>query len=144
MCKASVDSFIFKWKIDMNWEKFGSISTTNQARNKWMIFVTTQPNMSYIVCFGSYRPHDFVSGDANPHLSLTSQNVYDKLATSILNKTSYQIITRRCGILQFSWRDLEILSNQRTGKNHSVCSPILPINRGSRKRSRHTIKNMKW
>jgi hypothetical protein len=131
----------------MNWEKLGSISTTNQARNKWMIFVTAQPNMSYIIHFGSYCSHGFVSGDASPHLSLTSQNAYDKLAISIFNKTSYQTFTRRYGISQFSWRDLEILPNQHTGKNHSVCSPILSINRGSRKRSRHTIKkikNMKW
>jgi hypothetical protein len=34
LCKASLGSFIFEWEIDMNWDKLGSMSTTNQARNK--------------------------------------------------------------------------------------------------------------
>ena len=62
--------------------------------------VTAWPNLSYIVRFGPYRPHSFVPGDASPHLSLMPQNAYDKLATSTLNKASYQTLTRRCGILQ--------------------------------------------
>jgi len=33
--------------------------------------VTVQPNLSYIVRFGPYRPHDFVHGDSSPLLSLT-------------------------------------------------------------------------
>jgi hypothetical protein len=62
--------------------------------------VTVWPNPSYIVPFGPYRPHGFVSGDASPLLSLTPQNVYDKLATNTLNKVSYHSLTRRCEILQ--------------------------------------------
>jgi len=62
--------------------------------------VTAQPNLSYIVRFGPYRPHGFVSGDTSPLLSLTPQNAYDKLATSTLNKANYQSLTCRCGILQ--------------------------------------------
>ena len=56
--------------------------------------------MSYIVRFEPYYPHGFVSGDASPLLSLTSQNTYDKLATNTTNKASYQLLTRWCGILQ--------------------------------------------
>jgi len=48
--------------------------------------VIARPNLPYIVRFGPYRPHDFVSGDASPYLSLTPQNAYDKSATSTLNK----------------------------------------------------------
>jgi hypothetical protein len=33
--------------------------------------VIAQPNMSYIICFGSYRPHGFVLGDASTLLSMT-------------------------------------------------------------------------
>jgi len=61
--------------------------------------VTGWPNMLYIVRFGSYRPHSFVPGDANPLLSLTLQNVYNMLATSTTNKANYQTFTHRCGIL---------------------------------------------
>jgi len=43
------------------------------------IFVTTRPNMLYIVQFGSYSPHDFVPGDASPLLSLTPQNTYSSV-----------------------------------------------------------------
>ena len=57
-------------------------------------------NLPYIVRFGHYCPHGFVPSDASPPLSLTPQNVYDKLATSTLNKTSYHSLTRRCEILQ--------------------------------------------
>jgi hypothetical protein len=42
--------------------------------------------MLYIVRFGSYRPHDFVIGDASSLLSMTSQNVYNILVTSTTNK----------------------------------------------------------
>jgi len=62
--------------------------------------VTARPNLPYIVWFGPYRPHDFVHGDASPHLSLTPQNMYNKLATSTLNKANYHSLTCRCGILQ--------------------------------------------
>jgi hypothetical protein len=33
--------------------------------------VTVRPNMLYIVCFGPYHPHSFVSGDVSSLLSLT-------------------------------------------------------------------------
>jgi len=56
--------------------------------------------MSFIVRFGPYRPHGFVLDDANPLLSLTSQNTYNMLATNTTNKASYQTLTRRCEILQ--------------------------------------------
>jgi len=56
--------------------------------------------MSYIVRFETYRPHGFVLGDANPLLSLASQNAYNMLATNITNKVSYQTLTRQCKILQ--------------------------------------------
>jgi hypothetical protein len=62
--------------------------------------VTVWPNPSYIVPFGPYHPHGFVSGDASPLLSLTPQNVYDKLATSTFNKVSYNSLTCQCEILQ--------------------------------------------
>jgi len=64
------------------------------------INVIARPNMPYIIHFGPYRPHCFVSGDASPLLSLTPQNMYDKLATSTFNKASYHSLTRRCWILQ--------------------------------------------
>jgi hypothetical protein len=57
------------------------------------------PNLPYTVRFGPYHPQDFVFGDANPLLSLTPQNEYDKLATNTLNKAIYHSLTRRCGIL---------------------------------------------
>ena len=63
--------------------------------------VAAPPNLSYIVRFGPYRPHGFVPGDASPHLSLTSQNAFDKLAISTLNKANYQSLTRRCGTWQY-------------------------------------------
>jgi hypothetical protein len=56
--------------------------------------------MSYIIRFGPYRPHGFVLGDASSFLSLTPQNTYNMLATNTANKTSYQTLTRRYGILQ--------------------------------------------
>ena len=62
--------------------------------------VTARPNLPYIVRFGPYRPHGFVPGNASQLLSLTPQNAFDKLATSTLNKASYQSLTRQCGILQ--------------------------------------------
>ena len=65
-----------------------------------IICVTARPNLPYIVRFGPYHPHGFVPGDASPLLSLMSQNTYDKLATSTLNKASYHSLTCRCGILQ--------------------------------------------
>jgi len=55
--------------------------------------------MLYIVCFGPYCPHGFVSGDESSLLSLTPQNAYNMLSTNITNKASYQTLTRRCGIL---------------------------------------------
>jgi hypothetical protein len=54
-----------------------------------ILCVTARPNLLYIVRFGPYRPHGFVHSDATPHLSLTPQNTYDKLAISTLNKASY-------------------------------------------------------
>ena len=56
--------------------------------------------MLYIVRFRPYRPHGFFPGDASPLLSLTPQNTYNMLATSTINKASYQTLTRRCGVLQ--------------------------------------------
>ena len=64
------------------------------------MFVTTRPNMSYIVRFEPYCPHGFVLGDASPLLSLTPQNAYNILAINITNKASYQTLTRQCRILQ--------------------------------------------
>jgi hypothetical protein len=57
--------------------------------------VTARPNLPYIVRFEPYHPHGFVPGDASPLLSLTPQNVYDKLATSTLNKIIYHSLTRQ-------------------------------------------------
>jgi hypothetical protein len=62
--------------------------------------VTARPNLPYIIRLESYYPHGFVPGDASPLLSLTSQNAYDKLATSTTNNASYQLLTCWCGILQ--------------------------------------------
>jgi hypothetical protein len=77
------------------------VGTTRQpVRSNLIPNVTTQPNLPYIVCFGPYCPHGFVPGDVSPLLSLTPQNVYDKLTTSTLNKASYHSLTRQCGILQ--------------------------------------------
>jgi len=76
------------------------VGTTGQpVRSVLIPNVTTWANMLYIVCFGPYRPHGFVPGDASPLLSLTPQNTYNILATSTTNKASNQILTRRCGIL---------------------------------------------
>jgi hypothetical protein len=61
--------------------------------------ITALPNLPYIVRFGPYFAHGFVSRDASPLLSLTPQNVYDKSATSTLNKVSYHSLTCRCWIL---------------------------------------------
>ena len=70
--------------------------------------VTTQPTLPYIVRFGPYHPHGFVPGDVSPHLSLTPQNAYDKLATNTLNKANYQYLTRRYGIWQStSFKELD-------------------------------------
>jgi hypothetical protein len=63
-------------------------------------YIIARSNLPYIVCLGPYRPHSFVSDDASPHLSLTFQNAYDKLATNTLNKASYQTLIHRCEILQ--------------------------------------------
>jgi len=82
------------------------VGTTGQpVRSALIPYVTSRPNLSYIVRFGPYRPHGFVTSDASPLLSLTPQNAYDKLATSILIKASYHSLTRRCGILQGSSGD---------------------------------------
>ena len=56
--------------------------------------------MLSIVRFGLYRPHGFVSGNASPLLSLTSQNAFNMLATSTAYKANNTTLTRRCGILQ--------------------------------------------
>jgi hypothetical protein len=54
-------------------EPIDPVSTTEQpVRSALIPNVTTRLNMLYIVHFGSYRPHGFVSGDASPLLSLTS------------------------------------------------------------------------
>jgi hypothetical protein len=65
-----------------------------ENEKKKILSVTARPNLLYIVRFGPYRPHGFVPGDASPHLSLTPQNAYDKLATSTFNKVSYKSLTR--------------------------------------------------
>jgi len=72
--------------------------TGQPVRSALIPNITVQLNLPYIVRFGPYHPHDFVPGDASPYLSLTPQNAYDKLATSTLNKASYQSLTRQCGI----------------------------------------------
>jgi len=69
------------------------IQQINQMTNEFGDSVTAQPNLSYIVRFGPYRHHGFIPSDASPLLSLTPQNAYDKLATSTLNKASYQSLT---------------------------------------------------
>ena len=70
------------------------VGTTGQPmRSALILNVTARPSMSYIVRFGSYRPHGFVLGDASPLMCLTPQNAYNMLATSITNKISYQILT---------------------------------------------------
>jgi hypothetical protein len=77
------------------------VGTTGQpVRSALIPNITARPNLPYIIRFGPYCPHGFVPGDASPLLGLTPQNVYDKLATSTLNKASYHSLTRRCGILQ--------------------------------------------
>jgi hypothetical protein len=65
--------------------------------------LTARPNMLYIICFESYYPHGFVPDDASSLLSLTPQNAYNMLATSIINKISYQTFTRRCEILHHTY-----------------------------------------
>jgi len=67
--------------------------------------VIARPNLPDIVRFGSYRPHKFVFGD-----QAWPQNVFDMLATSTTNKASYQLLTHRCGILQWSLPPCRILS----------------------------------
>jgi hypothetical protein len=57
--------------------------------------VTIRSNLSDIVHFGPYRPHGFVFGD-----HAWPQNASDKSLTNTTNKVSYQILTRRCEILQ--------------------------------------------
>ena len=58
-----------------------------------IVFVTAQPNLPDIIRFEPY--HLLVLDD---HAWL--QNTFDKLATNTTNKTSYQILTCRYGILQ--------------------------------------------
>jgi hypothetical protein len=60
-----------------------------------MLIVTTNPNLPDIVRFGHYCPLRFVLGD-----HACPQNTSNKSATSTTNKGSYQILTRRCEILQ--------------------------------------------
>ena len=62
-------------------------------------FETARPDISYIVRFGPYRPYGFVLGIASLLLSLIPKNTYNMLATCTTNKTSYQTLTCRCGIL---------------------------------------------
>jgi hypothetical protein len=61
------------------------------------ISVIAQPNLPDIVRFGSYRPHEYLLGD-----HAWPQNAFDKSTTSTPNKANYKIITRRCGILQYT------------------------------------------
>ena len=64
------------------------VSTTGQpVRSALIPNVTTQPNMLYIVHFGSYRPHGFVSGDVSSLLSLTPQNTYSSIVAPPLSYT---------------------------------------------------------
>ena len=81
--------------------------------------------MLYIVRFGPYRPHSFVPGDASPLLSLTPQNAYNMLATSTTNKTSYQTLTRRCGILQST--SLKEPDNPVSTIRQPVRSALIPM-----------------
>ena len=46
--------------------------------------VTAWPNLPYIFRFGPYRPHGFIPGGASSLLSLTPQNMYDKLQPALL------------------------------------------------------------
>ena len=85
------------------------VGTTGQpVRSALIPNVTARPNLPYIVCFGPYRPHCFVPGDASPLLSLTSQNAYNKLATSTTYKASNTSLTRRCGILHVELKKHEL------------------------------------
>jgi len=79
---------------------FNEISLPSKNIRGLFNVVTTRPNLPYIIRFGPYRPHSFVPGDASLLLSLTPQNVCDKLATNILNKASHHSLTRQYGILQ--------------------------------------------
>ena len=56
---------------------------------------TTQPNLPDIVFFGPYHPHGFVLGS-----HAWPQDMFVKLVTSTINKANYQLLTRRCEILQ--------------------------------------------
>jgi hypothetical protein len=46
--------------------------------------VTAWPNLLYIFHFGPYRPHGFIPGGASSLLSLTPQNMFDKLQPALL------------------------------------------------------------
>jgi hypothetical protein len=59
--------------------------------------VTVRPNLPDIVRFRPYHPHGFILGDHT-----WPQNASDKSWTSTTNNVSYQILTRWCGILQFT------------------------------------------
>ena len=64
------------------------VGTTRQpVRSALRPNVTTRPNMLYIVHFGSYHPHGFVSGDASPLLSLMPQNTYSSMVAPPLSYT---------------------------------------------------------
>jgi len=60
--------------------------------------ITVRPKLLDIICFRLYCPYKFVLGD-----HAWPQNTTDKSTTNITNKASYQIITRRCRILQFTF-----------------------------------------
>ena len=52
--------------------------------------VTARANLMNIVRFGLYRTHGFVSSDASPLLSLTSQNAFNMLAPTLLIRPATQ------------------------------------------------------
>jgi hypothetical protein len=105
--KVSYHSLIRQYKILQSTplkEPDDHVGTTRQlVRSVLIPTITARPNLPYIVCFGPYRPHGFVPGDASPFLSLMPKNAYDKSATNTFNKASYHSFTRRCRILQLDF-----------------------------------------
>jgi len=60
------DSFILKYKM----ERSQGLENEAQVCMSLEDYIKAWYNLSYIVCFGSYCLHEFVSDDANLFLSL--------------------------------------------------------------------------
>ena len=90
--------FFFKLKFLIYWDKkiyFYIFLKIFDIKN-----IIARPNLLYIVCFGPYRPHGFVSGDASSLVSLTPQNTNNRSATSTTHKALTLDARFRCGISQ--------------------------------------------